>query len=328
MLVCKGCGREFRSTLATNHLKKCLGLTRSEYKMQYPDAILDTADYLASIAITELNMIKKYGEVTGKEKWISYCNKQAKTNTFEYKKEKYGWSECDFIEYNKSRAITELNMIKKYGEVTGKEKWISYCNKQAVAGVTLDYFIEKYGEDIGKSMWDYQLFARGRSLPFFIQKYGEDLGLFEFKKSWELSSGGFASKSSQKFFDELSAMLPADVDSYYKSKNKEFGKFGLGRYYFYDYVIPSIKICIEYNGDHWHANPSIYEEHEVPKMRGNKLTSGQIWKNDEDKINVIQDAGFDVIIVWESEYKSSKKLVLEKLCNLITQKLEIVKSNA
>ena len=55
-------------------------------------------------------MIKKWGIELGKQKWKEYCNKQSITNTFEYKKEKYGWDENEFNEFNKKKR----NYIKKF----------------------------------------------------------------------------------------------------------------------------------------------------------------------------------------------------------------------
>ena len=42
--------------------------------------------------VTKEKMIKKYGISEGTEKWNSYCKKQADSNKFEYKHEKY-WKE-------------------------------------------------------------------------------------------------------------------------------------------------------------------------------------------------------------------------------------------
>ena len=50
--------------------------------------------------------------------------------TFNYKKEKYNWTEEDFKNFNLSRAVSVDNMIKKYGNEDGLKKWNDYLNKQ------------------------------------------------------------------------------------------------------------------------------------------------------------------------------------------------------
>ena len=46
-------------------------------------------------------MIKKYGIEDGTSRWNIYCNRQKETNTLTYKREKYGWTDEEFDEYNK-----------------------------------------------------------------------------------------------------------------------------------------------------------------------------------------------------------------------------------
>lgn len=71
------------------------------------------------------------------------CDKQAYSNSLEYKQIKHGWTKEQFDTYNKSRATTKKSLIEKYGEQEGTQKWKEYCNKQSYAGCKLEYFIEK-----------------------------------------------------------------------------------------------------------------------------------------------------------------------------------------
>lgn len=82
------------------------------------------------IVVSKENFIKKYGENDGTIRWEKYKEKQSKTNTFEYKNEKYGMTKEEFDLYNKSRAVTLNNMINKYGEDLGTKKYLSYIDKQ------------------------------------------------------------------------------------------------------------------------------------------------------------------------------------------------------
>lgn len=55
--------------------------------------------------------INKYGYDEGNKRWESYKHKQAISNSFEYKKNKYNWTFNDFKNFNKSRAVTKDNLI-------------------------------------------------------------------------------------------------------------------------------------------------------------------------------------------------------------------------
>ena len=101
-----------------------------------------------TVGITENAMIRKWGEKEGKKRWKSYCDKQAETNTFEYKQEKYGWSKEQFEEFNKSRAVTLELCIERHGEEAGRKMWDEYCERQRYT-TSLEYMIEEYGEEEG-----------------------------------------------------------------------------------------------------------------------------------------------------------------------------------
>ena len=96
--------------------------------------------YCKSISITLNKFIEKYGEVEGKKRWDSYREKQRITNTYEYKKEKYGMTKEEFITYNKSRACTLENLIKRHGKKEGQDIWDEYVFRQAYT-TTREYFI-------------------------------------------------------------------------------------------------------------------------------------------------------------------------------------------
>jgi len=88
-----------------------------------------------------------------------------------------------------------------------------------------------------------------------------------------------------------------------------------------DILLLDFDIIIEIYGDFWHANPSIYiETDEFPKWEGRK-TAKEIWNFDEIRINHIQQFGFDVMVIWESELKNIETL-RQKITDFIKNKEE------
>ena len=55
---------------------------------------------------------------------------------------------------------------------------------------------------------------------------------------------------------------------------------------------------IEVNGDYWHANPGKYKETSVFHFPRGQFTSQQIWEQDKHKLQVAQDAGYTIMLVW------------------------------
>ena len=60
---------------------------------------------------------------------------------------------------------------------------------------------------------------------------------------------------------------------------------------------------IEYNGDMYHGNPQKYKEDDNPHPFRKNLTAKMIWDKDKEKIELAKFNGFDVLIVWDSEFR-------------------------
>lgn len=70
--------------------------------------------------------------------------------------------------------------------------------------------------------------------------------------------------------------------------------------YFIDYYIPEYNCFIEFYGDYWHLNPSIYEPTYYNKR--SKCFAKEQWERDKIRINNIYTTNVNnsIIIIWES----------------------------
>jgi len=85
----------------------------------------------------------------------------------------------------------------------------------------------------------------------------------------------------------------------------------------YMYDLNYNKKIIEYNGDYWHCNPLLYDDHYYNK-RTHK-TAKETWDSDLRKYKFAQEQGYEILIIWESEYKKDKQGTIEKCINFLTQ---------
>lgn len=79
------------------------------------------------------------------------------------------------------------------------------------------------------------------------------------------------------------------------------------RPYICDIFIPELNLIIEYNGDYWHCNPNKYNfdyYHELKKM-----FAEEIWNYDKKKIDLIKSNGYNLEVIWETEYNKNPKLI-------------------
>jgi hypothetical protein len=122
-------------------------------------------------------------------------------------------------------------------------------------------------------------------------------------------------KISQELFDSILNFYTDDSKDYifYATKNKEYRlEKEEGGVWLYDFVDLKNRKIIEYNGDQYHANPNIFESTDFPHPFIKNLTAQEIWYKDERKIQVAKDECFEVLTIWDSEYKNQKQKTLEQ----------------
>jgi len=243
--------------------------------------------------VRKKKLILLYGKHEALKRWDNYIKLQTITNTFQYKNDKYGWTEDQFKEYNKDRSVTLNNLIRRHGLQIGENKYNEYVEKQRFSGCSEDYFKQKYGEIDGKIKFLEINKKKVNNLKNFILRYGNILGKVKYTE-YINNRSKYYSKSSQDLFWKIKT-----PNCYFEEYNKEFGVLGETQYYFYDFVDTDLKKCIEYNGDYWHCNPMLYNEDYITHYG---ITAKDIWLKDENKINMIKSLGYDIKIVWESEY--------------------------
>lgn len=262
--------------------------------------------------------IVMYGEELGHKKWDEYCNKQAYTNSQEYKQ----MSDLEFEKYNKSRAVTKENMIKKYGKEKGLKIFFDYCNMQSYTN-SLEYFCKKYGKVNGEIKWRDLNNSKSHTYDAYVKKYGKSKGEEKYIEYMNSFPHVFYSNISRELFERLDNYFHFST-VYYAPKTKEFGKYYKEgkRYYFYDFVLPDIKLCIEFNGDYFHANPKLFKEYDTPNPYNKTITAKEIWKADERKNSVIVNCGFELLKVWKSDYNNDKDKVFNNMVKFIKERYE------
>lgn len=272
------------------------------------DAIIERVHllYTQSRGVTLQKLKLSYGDVEGLKRWNEYCDKQSYTNTYEYKSTKHGMTKDEYDSYNKSRAVTIENMVKKHGQELGTQKYIEYCERQAYTN-TLDYFVTNHGRELGEEMYIDICERKAHTLNNMIQRYGETTGTKVYKDYVEKKSFHYTSKEEMMFSEKLIAAL--NENGFTDGHHTSFGKMAGDTYYVYDYVNTRHKILVEYNGSIWHANPLKYKPTDQPLIFvGNNKTAQEIWNNDKTKTDYLVSLGVvdRVFYVWDTDRQDVK----------------------
>lgn len=225
----------------------------------------------------------KFGDEEGQIRWDQYCLKQKESNEYEYKKEKYNMTQEEFKNYNKSRACTLENLIRRHGQEKGTFIWDQYLERQSYT-TTLEYFIERDGIEAGTKAFDDFSFKR------------QD-------KKWD--NNKTVSSAEREFHDEIAEVLKEIViEKQFKIKKDN-------NYKVYDFLIEEEKIIIEFNGDFRHMNPKTYKATDVHPIT--KYTAQETWNMDADKKLLAEQAGYKVIVVWSSDWHENSEKVINDI---------------
>jgi G:T-mismatch repair DNA endonuclease (very short patch repair protein) len=164
--------------------------------------------------------------------------------------------------------------------------------------------IEKYGKDKGMQIWrDRQT----RWQETLNSKPDEEKARINRLKT---TKGITKSKAETEILNEMRRIKPEltliHQHTLFRDNKKQ---------YIYDISVGN-KI-IEYNGDFWHCNPQKYPANYINPRT--KLSANETWIKDQAKIQFAQNQGYEVLVIWESEFKKNKEEVLQKCIQFLTQ---------
>ena len=289
--VCQNCLFE-KFNITKSHFNIMWEPTKFAFEIMDDEYELSRKEY----AMTKDKMIKKYGEEEGLKRWDTYVKRQAETNTFEYKEKTYGWTKDEFKEFNKSRAVTKDNLIKKHGE-EGLKKWYAYVEKQSITK-SWDYMVSIYGEEKAREINK----SKATTLENFISRYGEEEGLKRWDEWIEKHTCG-VSEVSQRCFDSIDQYLKDKYETYYSKKNKEFEvKCGKNVYYL-DYYIKDLNICVEFNGSVFHGDERLYEDDCHCNPFNLKVTAKELREKDKERYKSLYlNHRIKTYVIWELDY--------------------------
>lgn len=187
-----------------------------------------------------------------------------------------GHSEDESIKLARDSAnVVSLDKyIKKYGEVEGTKKHIEFVNK-----IKHSFTIEGIAKNHGITFNEAKKIKANR-----------------IKKFVDSNLGYIYSNESVKFFDKIIENLPDQLrnrcqyglDEYFEYNNS------VGSYHYYDFTIPYLKICIEYNGTAFHPK----EVNDTWKQLFTNKSAYDVFKLDEIKKNYLVSLDWDYYIVW------------------------------
>jgi very-short-patch-repair endonuclease len=82
------------------------------------------------------------------------------------------------------------------------------------------------------------------------------------------------------------------------------------------------KICVEVNGDKWHANPRLYKPTDLINTWRGDISAEDIWLKDSIKRSHIESFGYVILYVWELDLNTNKPETLSRLYDEICKNIK------
>lgn len=300
--------------------------------------------------------IDQYGEVSGTRRYNGVqetLRKRAET----YKKHPYKrltkdwfiwrYPEDGLQRFNahveKSRQ-SEENMIARWGEELGKQKWQELLVKKNTVAIVREQRGEeavvewyKKQQDTANSRTDEQKTdskrrrkvnmekylsenVRGKTrLELFISRYGEIDGPQKYHEAMKKAYHGpnRMSAPAKRIYEIICSKLqPVYIDQIYCDVpgKREFWLSEPGKIYGYDFTHRESKTILEYNGSFWHPTEPSNKIHPVTKQ-----TFAEMYETDISKKKLAEYNGFTVLIISDGMSADEQELIIDKFCKRVTK---------
>ena len=224
-------------------------------------------------------------------------------------------------EYWMNRGLTYDDSVKKISEIQKAISTLAQKKfKRENNAKCIEYWIKKgYSEEESKD-----IISKSQStfsLVKCIDKYGEEDGFkvwksrqIKWQKKLHLNNNlhvGY-SKISQELFSLLESKSNRKEYIFYGSKNNEYSINDGGKNYVYDFCDLDRRKIIEFNGDIYHGNPAIFKETDTPNPFKKDKTCRELWEYDNTKKSVANKNAFEVLTIWEKDYRLNKNEEINK----------------
>lgn len=220
--------------------------------------------------------------------------------------------------FSVEEAIEKVNERKKKAAA---ESIKAVKNGNRITCTQLEYYINQgFSEDDAKELLKKR--QNTISLKSFQKRYGNEEGLIRFNnrnKKWLETLNNKSGEEKQKIYEgrvngfikahtntisnEETAILDLLEKKFNIKIQRQFSITYENKIYLFDGKYKNI--LIEFNGNYWHCNPSIYNESYFHTVK--EKTAREIWEYDKFKQDIV-GKDYKKFIIWESELNDTDKI--------------------
>jgi hypothetical protein len=212
---------------------------------------------------------------------------------------KYDYSKADFFK----SSIKTIIICKIHGEFLqspNKHLMGRNCPKCALNSFpNNDTFIERanqiHNHNYDYSKTNYLTFSK--KIIIICKKHGE----FSQTPSHHLEGKGCSKCSHIISKSEIQWLNYLNVPNEFRHKVLFVNK----KRYNLDAYNPITNTVYEFYGDYWHGNPKVFDQEKIHPIR--KISYGELYRKTLEKENVLKNAGYNIVSIWEYDWKELNK---------------------
>lgn len=240
-------------------------------------------------------------------------NPMSSANTTEEERKRSSPYSLEHYLYSKGAKTEDeaINMRQEFLDSLDRSKWEN-ANR-------IEYYLKRgYTEEEAYRIRTEKCKSNG--LDFYIEKYGKEEGTKKFNnrlKYWKykIYNGNHHSKTADKLFLKLSELYDKKDNIYFG--DHEYILVYDGKVILPDFLDIDNKKIIEFYGDYWHCNPIKYTSESYNKSL--HKYSKEIWDKDKERVISLNKLGYEVLIIWESEYKDNQNETINKCLKFLCE---------
>lgn len=279
--------------LKLNNKNKNKQISNNLTKLQLKENSNRSKEYWIKRGFTENEAIENISNIQKKN--ALYHVDKLKTDDI-YKEE---WT-------NKQTLSLQYWLNKEYTKEEAKQKL-----RERQQTFSLQKCIDKYGEIEGLKRWQQR---QDKWLATMDAKSPDEK--LEINRKKMLNNSGY-SKQSQELFWAIQNKFKNNNIVFQELSNREVIMYNkeINNMYKIDFVDFTNKKIIEYNGDFWHCNPELYNESYFNKVK--QKNAKDIWEYDRIKLDYMKNKGYDILVIWEKDFKHNKEKIIQECVEFI-----------
>jgi predicted transcriptional regulator/very-short-patch-repair endonuclease len=292
---------EFSSKFSLiSHITRKHDMTMEEYRTKFPNCTVQRS----SKEQRENNrhaMQEKLADPTELQKFLDWRSFPSEIKHWTRKGFSEDEAETFVSDFQKNAALAQNN----YPEMIQQKSEDNSGNKNPMS---IESIMKRHGVSRQEATQMTPCFGRkGDSHPFFGKKHTEE-SLEKIANAPHLKNPKWRSKGEIEVAEFCKTLSNDVIENLYIKR------------YNADVVFPQCKLIVEFFGTMWHMDPRKYKEDDVQPMT--KVLASESWERDKKKLEILKELGYDVLVIWESDWKSSKEQEKEKIRNAYNRTLQ------